>query len=234
MFIGHFGVGFAAKKAADRVSLGTLFIAAQFIDLIWPVLLLLGIERVEIDPGNTAFTPLNFVYYPFTHSFIGVLIWGLLLGLGYYLFKKQLKTALLLGSLVVSHWLLDLIVHRPDLPLLPWSDMKVGMGLWNSILFSVIVEGLIFLGGIFLYTRTTRAMNKKGSIGMYGLLLFLVIIYVMNIFSPPPESAQAIGVVGLFQWLLVAWAYWIDRNRTIIQQPVSTTSIISEPNSANI
>lgn len=217
MFIGHFGVGFAAKKVGKRVSLGTLLMAAQFVDLVWPFLLLLGIERVEIDPGNTAFTPLNFVYYPFTHSLLSVVIWGVLFGLVYFIVKKRAKAALLLGALVVSHWVLDLIVHRPDLPLVPWSDFKVGFGLWNSVALSIVVEGLIFIGGVFIYFKTTRPRNRKGSYAFWGLLAFLAIVYVMNVFGPPPQSSGPIGLVGLAQWLLVAWGYWIDRNRELIR-----------------
>ena len=213
MFIGHFGVGFAAKRVAKRPSLGTLFLASQFIDLLWPVFLLTGLEKVAIDPGNTAFTPLNFIYYPFSHSLLGVLIWSVLFGIIYYLIKKDIKTLLLLGGLVTSHWILDLITHRPDLSLFPGSNIKVGLGLWNSVILTIIVEVLIFLGGAYIYMKTTRSQNKKGKFGLWGLIAFLLIIYIMNIVGPPPPSSQAIGIVGLTQWLLVLWAYWIDRNR---------------------
>lgn len=214
MFIGHFGVGLGAKKIAPKPSLGTLFFASQFIDLLWPLLLLLGIEKVLVEPGNTAFTPLNFIYYPFSHGFLSVVIWGILFALGYYLIKKNLKVSLLLGFLVISHWLLDLLTHKPDLPLIPGNEMKAGFGLWNSVLFTILVEGAIFAAGIYFYLKATKALNKKGSIGFWSLIIFLIIIYVMNITSPPPPSAEAIGIVGLSQWLLILWAYWIDKNRT--------------------
>lgn len=216
MFIGHFGVGFAAKKVDKKPSLGTLFFASQFVDLIWPVLLLIGLEKVAIDPGNTAFTPLNFIYYPFTHSLLGVFIWSVLFGSIYYLIKKNIKTSLLLAGLVTSHWILDFLTHRPDLPLSPWTNIKVGLGLWNSVILTIIVEGLIFIGGAYFYMKSTRADNKKGSIGLWSLIIFLIIIYIMNLFGPPPPSSQAIGIAGLSQWLLVLWAYWIDRNRTTV------------------
>lgn len=213
MFIGHFGVGFAAKKIDARPSLGTLFMASQFIDLLWPVLLLLGIEKVQIDPGNTAFTPLNFIYYPFSHGFLSVIIWSVLFGLIYYAIKKRMKSSLLLGGLVLSHWILDLITHRPDLPLFPWHDVKVGFGLWNSVVLTVLVEGLIFIIGSYLYIKATKAENKKGQIGLWSLLTFLIVVYVMNTFGAPPPSTEPIAIVGLSMWLLVAWGYWIDRNR---------------------
>jgi hypothetical protein len=213
MFIGHYGVGLAAKKLDNRPSLGTLFFASQFIDLLWPIFLLLGLEKVAIDPGNTAFTPLNFIYYPFSHGLVSVLIWAVLFGGVYYAFRKNIKTSLLLGGLVLSHWILDLFTHRPDLPLLFGNHLKVGLGLWNSVILSILVEGSIFIIGAYLYFKATRAENKKGQIGLWSLLIFLGIVYVMNVFGPPPPSVEPIAIVGLFQWFIVAWAYWIDRNR---------------------
>ena len=215
MFIGHFGAGFGTKKFAPAISLGTLFLAAQWVDLIWPVLLLLGVEHVVVDPGNTVVTPLDFVYYPITHSLLAVLIWGLIIGGIYYLVKKNLKNSIWVGGLVVSHWVLDLIVHRPDLPLLPGSETKVGLGLWNSLTATVLVEGIIFILGIYFYIQTTRTKNRTGTVALWALIIFLVIIYISNLFGPPPPSESMIGVVGLSQWLLVVWGYWIDRNREI-------------------
>ena len=170
MFIGHFGTGLAAKKVAPQTSLGTLIFAAQFIDLLWPMLLLLGLERVEVDPGSTVVSPLNFVHYPISHSLLGVLIWAVLFGGIYFLIKKNGKNAFWLGTLVVGHWLLDLFAHRPDLLLVPWSETRVGFGLWNSLVGTIVVEGFIFLGGAYLYMKSTRAKNRRGS---YGLWVFL-------------------------------------------------------------
>jgi len=216
MFIGHFGVGFAAKKVAKKTSLGTLFLATQFIDLLWPFFILLGIEKVAIDPGNTAFTPLDFIYYPFSHSLIGVLIWAILFGAVYFAVRKDLKTSLVLGTLVLSHWILDLITHRPDLPILIGSNSQlVGFGLWNSIIATIIIESSIFIAGIYLYSVVTKAKNKVGTYSLWALVIFFIIVYISNILSPPPESSEAIGYVGLAQWLLIAWAYWIDRNRIV-------------------
>jgi hypothetical protein len=221
MFIGHFGVGLAAKKIDNRPSLGTLFFAAQFIDLLWPIFLLLGVEKVAIEPGNTTFTPLNFIYYPFSHGLVSVLIWAVLFGAVYYSIRRNLKTSLLLGGLVLSHWILDLFTHRPDLPLLFGNHLKVGLGLWNSVILTILVEGSIFIIGAYLYFRTTRAENKKGQLGLWSLLIFLGIIYVMNILSPPPPSPEPVAIIGLTQWLLVAWAYWIDRNRKVVTVAVN-------------
>jgi membrane-bound metal-dependent hydrolase YbcI (DUF457 family) len=217
MFIGHFGLGLAAKKFDSKPSLGTMFFASQFIDLLWPVFLITGLERVLIEPGNTAFTPLNFVHYPISHSFIGVFTWAVLFGTVYYFFKKNLNSSILLALLVMSHWVLDFITHRPDLPLFWGDNVKVGLGLWNSIAFTMIIEGAIFFTGVYLYLKVTKAENKKGKYGFISLLIFLLIVYLLNVFGSPPPNEKAIGFVGLSQWLLIGWGYWIDKNRSNIK-----------------
>lgn len=218
MFIGHFGVGFAAKKAIPKTSLGTLLLASQFVDLLWPIFLIFDLEQVIIEPGNTAFTPLNFTYYPFTHSLFSVFLWALIFGLIYYSLKKELKSAVWLGILVLSHWVLDLITHRPDLPLFfGHGSQHVGLGLWNSITATVILESTIFIVGVYLFITVTKAKNKIGNYSLWSFIIFLVIVYLLNLFGPPPDSVDAIGYVGLSQWLLVGWGYWIDRNRNLRQ-----------------
>lgn len=218
MFIGHFGIGFGAKTIAKKTSLGTLFLAAQFVDLLWPTLLLLGIETVEIKPGITKLTPLNFTSYPISHSLLMVCIWGLFIGGLYWFFKHNKHGAIVLGLCVVSHWLLDLIVHRPDLPLLPGSSTRVGLGLWNSLPATLLVEGSIFIVGFILYIRTTVAKNKAGRYGTWFLVAFLVLIYLGNFFGPPPPSVSAIAWAGQLQWVIVIMAYWVDHNRAIRQK----------------
>lgn len=213
MFIGHFGAGFAGKKFEKSISLGTYFMASQWVDLILPIFLLFGIEKVEIKPGVSTVTPLDFTYYPFSHSLFGVIVWGVLFAIVYFLFKKNLKNALILGALVASHWFLDLLVHIPDLPIFPGYSLKVGFGLWNSIAASIIVEGMIFAVGVYLYFQTTKAKNKIGLYSLIGLIVFLVLMYVSNLIGPPPPSIEAIGIVGNAEWLIILWGYWIDKNR---------------------
>ena len=213
MFIGHFALGLGAKKAAPKPSLGTLFLAAQFVDLLWPFLLLTGWEVVKVEPGNTVFTPLNFVHYPISHSLLMTVAWGLIIGGIYYYFRKDKNGAIWLAALTVSHWVLDFLTHRPDLPLYP-GGMKVGLGLWNSLAGTILVEGIIFGVGIYFFLKSTKAKNKTGVYSFWSLVIFLMVIYVSNIWGPPPpDSANAIAIVGLAQWLLIAWGYWIDRNR---------------------
>lgn len=215
MFIGHYAAALAGKRAAPGVSLGWLILAAQLLDLIWPLFVLLGIERVEIDPGNTRFTPLDFVYYPWTHSLLAASLWAALLVLIYALLRRDLRGAILLGFLVVSHWLLDFLVHRPDLPLIPHQEPRLGLGLWNNVAATVIVETLIFAGGIWLYVRMTRSSNRRGSVAFWSLILFLAVIYIANIAAPPPPSDQAVAWAALSLWLLPLWGWWADRNRSL-------------------
>ena len=174
MFIGHFGVGFSCKAAAPRASLGTYFLAAQFIDMLWPTFLLLGIEHARIQPGITTVTPLDFTYYPFSHSLAAVVVWGVLVGLVYQLIRHYPRGAVLVGLAVISHWVLDLIVHRPDLPLYPGGGVKVGLGLWSSLGWTLFVEFALLGAGVWLYARATRARDRIGRFGLWALVAFLV------------------------------------------------------------
>src|SRR3954469_25736099 len=130
MFIGHFGLAMAAKKVNSKPSLAIFFLAAQFLDLLWPLLLVLHIEKVAIEPGDTAFTPLHFISYPYSHSLLFAVIWSFLFAMIYGSLRKNWRSATLLGLLVFSHWVLDVLTHRPDLQLSPWSEKKFGLGLW--------------------------------------------------------------------------------------------------------
>jgi len=213
MFIGHFGAGLAAKPAARRVSLGTLFLAGQFLDLLWPTLLLLGLESVRIAPGATKLTPLEFTHYPISHSLLAVVVWAALFAAACLVLRRSVRTAIVCGVLVLSHWLLDALVHQPDLPLSPGGLTRVGLGLWNHPVFELSLEALIFVVGLVLYLRATRSLTRVGSIGFWSLIAFLALIHLGNIFGPPPPSVSAIAWAGQAQWLLVAWGGWVDRHR---------------------
>ncbi len=215
MFLGHFAVGLAAKKAAPRVSLGTLFVAVQLQDLIWPLFLLLGLEHVRIDPGNTAVTPLDFYDYPYTHSLLGALVIATLLGGGYYLLRRDARSAFVLSFAAFSHWLLDFFTHRPDLPLTYGGTEKFGLGLWNSVGATVTVELAMFAAGLLIYRGATRARAKAGTYGLVGLVVILLGIYAGNILGPPPPGVDAIAVAGNAMWLFALAAWWIDRNREV-------------------
>jgi hypothetical protein len=214
MFLGHFGLAFGAKKAAPAVSLGALFAACQFADLLWPTLLLLGYEHVVIQPGITVVTPFDFVSYPYSHSLLAVCIWALLWQAVYVaLTRTGIAASITIGALVVSHWLLDYITHRPDLPLTPGGSERVGLGLWNSLPGTLAVEAGIFAIGLLVYLRVTAPRDRAGSIGLWALAIFMVVVYLASVFGPPPPSQTAVAWSAQAMWLLVAWGYWVDRHR---------------------
>jgi len=214
MFIGHFAVGFAAKKAAPAVSLGSLFLACQLADLVWPILVLAGVERFEIRPGITVVTPFDFVHYPWSHSLVALLVWGAALGLAYKLLRKSAWTApLVLAVVVLSHWVLDVVSHRPDMPVTLTGPVRLGLGLWNSLPATLVVELTLFALGVAVYQRATAPKDRTGSLAFSGLVAFLLLAYFINLFSPPPPSVAAVAWSAQAMWLLVAWGYWIDRHR---------------------
>ena len=219
MFIGHFALGFAAKRVAPRVSLAVLFGAAQFADLLWPVLLAFGIEQVRIDPGNTRFTPLDFVSYPWSHSLLMLLVWGALLGTVYFAFTKNSRGAWIIAALVVSHWFLDWVTHLPDMPVWPGGP-KYGLGMWKSLLLTQAVELAMWVAGFAIYARVTRAKDEQGKWGFRILVLLLYVAYLASSFSGPPPSVKAIWItamLGTLVTLILAW--WADLHR----ESVTTT-----------
>jgi membrane-bound metal-dependent hydrolase YbcI (DUF457 family) len=218
MVIGHFGFGLGAKKFAPKASLGTLFMAVQWADLLWPVLLLVGVEHVGLQPDNKKF-PLDFMDYPITHSLLMSLVWGGVFALIYWLIKKDARGAIVVGTCVVSHWVLDLVVHQPDLPLFPGASPKLGMGLWNWPLATAAVEFAIFFIGLAMYLRATNAKNAKGNWGFWLLIALLVVLHIAGLVSPLPTSVSAIGWAAQYQWIFVILGYWVDRNR----EPTATT-----------
>jgi membrane-bound metal-dependent hydrolase YbcI (DUF457 family) len=213
MFIGHAAVALAAKPLLPRVSLAWPLAAAFWVDMVWPVFLLAGIEQVKIDPGNTAFTPLDFVHYPWTHSLVAAIAWSVLFALVFKGTSKQ-KGAPVLGLLVFSHWLLDALSHRPDLPLWPGNPAMVGLGLWNSVPATLAVELTMFAIGIAIYTRRAPARDRTGFLAFWALIAFLLISYAGAAFGPPPPNVAAIAIAGIAGGLLfTAWAWWTDRHR---------------------
>lgn len=213
MFIGHFGAGLAGKRFAPAVSLGTLLLAAQFIDLLWPTFLLLGWEDVRIEPGALPTVPLVFEHYPLSHSLVAVIAWAALLGAIVRWRGHRPAAAWTVAVLVLSHWLLDALVHVPDLPLAPAGAARVGLGLWTHPAVEAALELAIFALGAALYLRATRPCDRIGTWALVGLLVVLLLVHLANAVGEPPPSVTAIAWVGEAQWLLVAWGYWIDRHR---------------------
>jgi hypothetical protein len=211
MFIGHFALGFAAKRATPRLSLAVLFLAAQFADVLWPFFVAAGIEQVRIDPGNTAVTPLDFVSYPYSHSLLMLVIWGLLLG---WIYRRGDRAAFpVVAALVVSHWVLDFLTHRPDMPVYPGGP-KVGLGMWNSLPVTVATEVLLYAAGVWIYARATRAHDAIGRWAFVSLAVALVCFYAASLLAGPPPSVAAIWITGIFGFaLIMAWSWWSDRHR---------------------
>ncbi len=205
MFIGHAALAMAAKPLAPRASLGVAIAASYWLDLVWPVLVLAGVERVEIAPGDTAFTPLHFVHYPWTHSLLAALAWAVLFGAACW--KLGRRAALVMGTLVFSHWVLDAISHRPDLPLWPGSGTLVGLGLWNSVPATLVIESTMFVAGAVIYARS----SERPRFAFWALLAFFVLAYLGAAFGPPPPSAQAVAWSGIALLLIPFWAHWADR-----------------------
>lgn len=224
MFLGHYGVALAAKKAAPRTSLGTLVLAAQFADILWPVLLLLGIEHVRIVPGLLAASPLDFTSYPISHSLVAQLGWGAILGVAYFTIKRDGRSAILVGSLVPTHWVLDYIAHRPDMPIYPGGP-KFGLGMWNSVPLTIFVEFALFAAGIAIYLGATRAKDRTGNLALWSLLAVLAVLYLASEFGPPPPSVHALAYSALGIWLTVPWAAWADRHRQSRQALSGTPSL---------
>jgi hypothetical protein len=217
MFIGHFALGLAGKRAAPALSLGTLFMAAQLLDLLWPTFLLLGIEQVQVAPGITPVTPLDFVSYPYSHSLAAALGWAALFGGVCWLWRRRAGNSLLLAGLVLSHWVLDWASHRPDLPLDFSGPARVGLGLWYSLPATLAVELLLLLAGALIYSRSTLPQDRAGHYGFWGLVVFLLVAYLAAVLGPPPTNAEMLGWGGQSVWLLVLWGFWVDRHRRAIR-----------------
>lgn len=216
MFIGHYALGFAAKRWAPRTSLGTLFAAPTLADLLWPLFLLLGWEQSHVVPGPNPFLTLYLDNIPYSHSLFTLVVWGALFG---YLYRRRTgdrRAALIVGLLVVSHWVLDFITHRPDMPIYPGGP-AVGLGLWNSPAATVTVEMAMLIAGVAIYVRHTRARDGIGRWGFWALIALLVASYLSSLFAPAPtdRTALAIGAI-IFGWLFVIFAWWVDRHREAV------------------
>ena len=215
MFVGHMALGFAAKRAAPTLSLAVLLGAVQFADLLWPVFLAIGLEQVRIDPGNTAVTPLDFVSYPYSHSLVLLVFWGVALAVVSRPFARGRHVFAVVSALVVSHWVLDVITHRPDMPLYPGSP-KFGLGLWNSIPATIAIEVPMFVAGLWIYTSVTHPRDRIGKWAFGSLIVTVLLIYVANIFSPPPPSVKALTIVAMIGGaLFTVWSWWADSHRDV-------------------
>ena len=220
MNMGHYSVALALKRVEKRVSLGWLFLAAQWLDILLFLFVLLGVERLRIVENFTPSTHFELEFIPYTHGLVGSLVWA---AVGYVAVRlvpakekvKRKRVALVIAAAVFLHWVLDLIVHTPDLPLLGDDSPKLGLGLWNYAFATFALEALLLLVGLWLYLRGTKAQNVSGK---YGMIAFAVVLIAMNafiMFGPPPESVN-FSVVSLLVLYLVftGIAFWLDQKRS--------------------
>jgi hypothetical protein len=213
MFVGHYGPSFAGKALDkdQRIPLWLLFLAVQFVDVLWAIFVLLGIEKVRIVPGITAASPLDLYYMPYTHSLVGALGWSLFAFLLCQLFPKLRggRSGWIVAAAVFSHWVLDLVVHRPDLTLYS-GVFRMGFGLWNYRVLSFILEMLVLFAGAALYARTAP---RKGKVIIFVAAL-AVIQFVATFAFPPPPSDRNAAITALFFYLLLALiAAWVERGQ---------------------
>lgn len=208
MFLGHIAVGLAGKRAVPTVSLATWLTSVQLVDMLWPIFLLAGLEHVRIAPGITRFTPLDFYDYPITHSLVGSVGWAVIFGGGCMLVYREVRIAVLLAAGVVSHWVLDVMSHRPDMPVLPRGPY-IGLGLWDSVPATLIVELTMFAIGLMLYVRGGGAGRRR--VSFWLLMAFALAAYFAAAFGPPPPDTRTLAWAGLIGWLLVPWTWFADR-----------------------
>ena len=221
MFIGHYALGLATKRVEPRLPLAMLLALPQVLDLLWPIFVLAGVERVEVAPGDTAFTPLRFVSYPWSHSLVMSMVWGVGLAAVVRARGAPVRAAGLVAALVVSHWILDVASHRPDMPLWPGGGPMLGLGLWRSIPATLVVEIGMYAAGVALYARATEPRDRTGTWAYAGLAGLLFVVYVANLLGPPPPSAKAVAASALALWLIPLWGVWIERHRVARAGPAT-------------
>lgn len=215
MFVGHYGPSLVAKALKRPIPLWVLFLAVQLLDVFWSIFVLLGVEKVRIVPGFTATSPLDLYYMPYTHSLGGAILWAIAAAVGYRAFRKAdgWPAAAIVAAAVLSHWVLDLLVHRPDLPLYD-NTLKVGFGLWNYPIAAFALEIGFLYGGMYLYWATTEATSRVGRYGMAVFGLVMIAIQASVFFGPPPASDRAIAITALASYFgFAAVAYWLERKR---------------------
>ena len=200
MFVGHYGVSFAAKRAEPAIPLWVLFIAVQLLDVLWAPFVLLGIEKVRIVPGFTASNPLDLYYMPYTHSLVAAIGWSVIAFLAYRFAVRSAppRAAAIVGLAVFSHWVLDFLVHRPDLPLYD-NTAKVGLGLWNLPAVALGLEALLLFGAMWLYLQHTA---RRTAMLVFGVVMLGLQAYVF--FGPPPASDNAAAATALIAYAVFA------------------------------
>lgn len=218
MFVGHYGPSFGGRATA-AAPLWLYFVAAQFLDYLWGVFILLGVERMRVIEGFLPMSPFDLFYMPWTHSLVMAVVWSVVFSaIARFAFGVRNGGALVLLALVVfSHWVLDLFVHAPDLPLWP-SDAapKVGLAAWRNPALTLILEFGVLFGGFALYLSATRARGGAGRVGPYALLAVLIALFAYNHYAPVPPSSGVAAASALAAYSVLALLAWLlcDRLRT--------------------
>ena len=212
MFIGHYAVGLIGKKFAPQASLGALIAAPILLDLLWPIFLLLGWEHVSIVPNSNPFLRLQFDSYPISHGLVAVIGWATLYASVYFGLTRYIFGTVAIWLGVISHWVLDWIVHQPDLQLYARSRM-FGLSLWNHRWLTIVIELTLFIIAIWTYQRQTRPKDKIGLYAFLAYVLFLLLAYAGAVFGPAPPSVKKLALITLLTWLMIPWAWWFDRHR---------------------
>jgi hypothetical protein len=216
MFIGHYAVGLASKKLAPQASLAWFVAGATLLDLLFPLFLILGWERAHYVSAPTPFLRISLDDYPWSHSLLMAIVWSVVFALVCLAVTRARGASLVAGAAVFSHWVLDFLTHRPDMPLLPGGSARVGLGLWHSTAGTLAVEGLMFVAGIWIYATVTRARDRVGRWALWALVAFLALSYASSLSSSGTPDPTVFAWVGLvLGWVLVAWAGWIDRHRQV-------------------
>jgi hypothetical protein len=216
MFVGHFAVAFAAKPAAPRVSLPTLMVAAALADILWIVFFTMGVEHVEIVPGLMPANSLDLVSVPFSHSLLMDAVWAMLFAGMYFLARRDARGAWVIAAAVLSHWVLDVATHRPDMQLAPGIETRLGLGLWNSPLATLIVEGALWLAALVVYVRGTQPSGRAGRYGFWPVIVILTFLWLTSLRGDPPPSLSALAVINtIFFVVVLAWAAWMNRARPV-------------------
>jgi membrane-bound metal-dependent hydrolase YbcI (DUF457 family) len=210
--IGHLGLAFASKKIVPRVRLGWLLLAGLFLDAVWAVAIASGVEHARIVPGITAASPLDLYDYPFSHSLVAALVWSALFAAVTLWLTKDRLAALVLALGVSSHWLLDVASHRPDVPVFPHGPYW-GLGLWNSVPATLLVEAGLLLGGVLVYVRATSARDRIGSLGLWIIVGFFLLGHLGAYLGPPPSSMTAVLIGNAILPVPLLAADWVDRHR---------------------
>jgi len=213
MFVGHYGASFAAKRVDRTIPLWVLFLAVQFLDVLWAPCILLGIEKVRIAPGITESNPLDLYYMPYTHSLVAALLWSCAGGFAYQFVARPARrqASAVVGFAVFSHWILDFVVHRPDLPLYD-NSAKVGLGLWNVPALAFGLEAALLFGGVWLCLRG-RLARSLGTLA-FGVLMLAIQAYVF--FGPPPTSDRAAASTALIAYAVFATVIWWLQDRRAV------------------